>query len=76
MGSLAGAIEILSQHARMTLHEVGPGARRPVLLRISEPAFSEEAGTDAGTRAVRLRFTLPAGSYATVVVAAVTEETC
>ena len=53
-----------------------PGARRPVLLRISEPAFSEEAGTDAGTRAVRLRFTLPAGSYATVVVAAVTEETC
>ena len=53
-----------------------PGARRPVLLRISEPAFSEEAGTDAGTRAVRLRFTLPAGSYATVVVAAVTEELC
>ena len=53
-----------------------PGARRPVLLRIAEPAFSEEAGTDEGTRAVRLRFTLPAGSYATVVVAAVTEETC
>jgi tRNA pseudouridine13 synthase len=53
-----------------------PGARRPVLLRISEPAFSEEAGTEAGTRAVRLRFTLPAGSYATVVVAAVTEELC
>lgn len=53
-----------------------PGARRPVLLRISEPAFSEEPGTDGGARAVRLRFTLPAGSYATVVVAAVTQELC
>ena len=38
-----------------------PGARRPVLLRLAEPAFSEEAGTDAGTRAVRLRFTLAGG---------------
>jgi tRNA pseudouridine13 synthase len=52
-----------------------PGARRPVLLRISEASFSEEP-TDAGARAVRLRFTLPAGSYATVVVAAVTQELC
>jgi tRNA pseudouridine13 synthase len=53
-----------------------PGARRPVLLRISDPGFSEDAGSDAAMRAVRLRFTLPAGSYATVVVAAVTEELC
>jgi tRNA pseudouridine13 synthase len=53
-----------------------PGARRPVLLRISEAAFSEEPATDGDTRAVRLRFTLPAGGYATVVVAAVTQELC
>jgi len=53
-----------------------PGARRPVLLQISETAFTEEPGTDEGTRAVRLRFTLPAGGYATVVVAAVAQELC
>jgi tRNA pseudouridine13 synthase len=53
-----------------------PGARRPVLLQISESAFAEEPGTDEGTRAVRLRFTLPAGGYATVVVAAVAQELC
>jgi tRNA pseudouridine13 synthase len=53
-----------------------PGARRPVLLQISETAFTEEAGPDEGTRAVRLRFTLPAGGYATVVVAAVAQELC
>jgi tRNA(Glu) U13 pseudouridine synthase TruD len=47
-----------------------------VLLQISETAFTEEAGPDEGTRAVRLRFTLPAGGYATVVVAAVAQELC
>jgi tRNA pseudouridine13 synthase len=75
-----------------------PGARRPVLLRLTDTAFCEEAGADSadktGTlkgfqtsrdelraaeprsalreRAVRLCFTLPAGGYATVVVASVT----
>jgi len=49
-----------------------PGARRPVLLRLADAAFSEEAAPVAEGRAVRLRFTLPAGGYATVVVAAVT----
>ncbi len=74
-----------------------PGARRPVLLRLTDPAFCEETadpdspdGTLEGSRtsreelraaeprsarrarAVRLRFTLPAGGYATVVVASVT----
>jgi len=48
-----------------------PGARRPVLLRLADAAFEEETATPDG-RAVRLRFTLPAGGYATVVVASVT----
>jgi tRNA pseudouridine13 synthase len=47
-----------------------PGARRPVLLRLADAAFSEEPSGDSQTRAVRLRFTLPAGGYATVVVSA------
>ena len=50
-----------------------PGARRPVLLRMADTAFCEEAATDPNGRAVRLRFTLPAGGYATVVVTAVTQ---
>jgi tRNA pseudouridine13 synthase len=50
-----------------------PGARRPVLvpLTLGEPAVQpepERAGPDG--IALRLRFTLQAGSYATVVVAA------
>jgi tRNA pseudouridine13 synthase len=49
-----------------------PGARRPVLLGLSETGVSDEPTTDGSTRAVRLRFTLPAGGYATVVVAALT----
>jgi tRNA pseudouridine13 synthase len=52
-----------------------PGARRPVLLALADTAFSEEDG-EPGTRAVRLRFTLAAGGYATVVVAALTQELC
>jgi tRNA pseudouridine13 synthase len=58
-----------------------PGARRPVLLRLADAKFSEEP-TDQSTlseppeqRAVRLFFTLPAGGYATVVVASVTGPT-
>jgi tRNA pseudouridine13 synthase len=52
-----------------------PGARRPVLvpLTLGDPAVQPEpslAGLDGV--ALRLRFTLPAGSYATVVVAALT----
>jgi tRNA pseudouridine13 synthase len=51
-----------------------PGARRPVLLRLADTAFREEAGVDSHSngRAIRLCFTLPAGGYATVVVASVT----
>ena len=52
-----------------------PGARRPVLLRLADAAFAEEASGDPEARAVRLRFTLPAGGYATVVVDAVTRGT-
>ena len=52
-----------------------PGARRPVLLALADCAFSEE-NVDPENRAVRLRFTLPAGGYATVVVAALTQELC
>ena len=50
-----------------------PGARRPVLLKLTDSAFSEESGPSPEIRAVRLRFTLPAGGYATVVVASVTQ---
>jgi len=49
-----------------------PGSRRPVLLRLSETAFSEEPSGPSQARAVRLRFTLPAGGYATVVVSSLT----
>jgi tRNA pseudouridine13 synthase len=49
-----------------------PGARRPVLLRLTDTAFSEEDAGDPTLRAVRLRFTLPAGGYATVVVSTIT----
>jgi len=50
-----------------------PGARRPYLVQLTlgDPAVQPEparAGLDEV--AVRLRFSLPAGSYATVVVAA------
>jgi tRNA pseudouridine13 synthase len=45
-----------------------PGARRPVTLRVAldEPAATREEA------ALRLRFSLPAGSYATVVLQALT----
>ena len=46
-----------------------PGARRPVLLRLSETDFAEDPEASPNGRAVRLRFALPAGGYATVVVA-------
>jgi tRNA pseudouridine13 synthase len=50
-----------------------PGARRPVLVKLTlgEPPLALEP-SPPGAWAVRLRFGLPAGSYATVVVAAVT----
>jgi tRNA pseudouridine13 synthase len=49
------------------LEEVGrvlPGARRPVVVKVTlgEPAVAVESG------GLRLRFSLPAGSYATVVL--------
>jgi tRNA pseudouridine13 synthase len=58
-----------------------PGARRPVLLKVSADGegFARETAARAGdgqpeddtdARAVRLRFSLPAGGYATVVVEA------
>jgi tRNA pseudouridine13 synthase len=53
-----------------------PGARRPVLLALADTAIADEPITDGEARAVRLRFTLPAGGYATVVVAALTQELC
>lgn len=53
-----------------------PGARRPVLLKLADTGFSEDPVAEPGLRAVRLRFTLPAGGYATVVVAALTGELC
>jgi tRNA(Glu) U13 pseudouridine synthase TruD len=42
-----------------------------VILRVEpgDPAVSEEPCSTAGQMALRLRFALPAGSYATVVVA-------
>jgi tRNA(Glu) U13 pseudouridine synthase TruD len=46
-----------------------PGARRPVLLKLAEAELGEDADSCADARAVRVRFTLPAGAYATVVVA-------
>jgi len=50
-----------------------PGARRPVLVAVTlgDPPLAPEPAP-AGTCAVRLRFSLPAGSYATVVVTALT----
>ena len=51
-----------------------PGARRPVMLAVAldGEGFAEEPVAEPGVRALRLRFTLPPGGYATVVVAAVT----
>jgi tRNA pseudouridine13 synthase len=61
-----------------------PGARRPVLLKVTADgqAFALEPGPEGGAgtsasepqaRAVRLRFSLPAGGYATVVIEALLE---
>jgi tRNA pseudouridine13 synthase len=63
-----------------------PGARRPVLLTLvrgdqrgqgaqggqqdEKAELGEDPGSGPDARAVRVRFTLPAGAYATVVVAA------
>ena len=51
-----------------------PGARRPVLLAVTldGEGSAEEPAAEPDVRALRLRFTLPPGGYATVVVAAVT----
>jgi tRNA pseudouridine13 synthase len=48
-----------------------PGTRRPVILRVTlgEPALADEEAPRPGETALRLRFSLPAGGYATVVVA-------
>jgi len=50
-----------------------PGARRPFLVQLTlgEPAVEPDpAPAGPGEVALRLRFSLPAGSYATVIVAA------
>lgn len=58
-----------------------PGARRPLVLAIAtddQPGsrggscWSEDDGSTDAARAVRLRFSLPAGAYATIVAAALT----
>ena len=49
-----------------------PGARRPVLLTLAEAELGEDADSRPEARALRVRFTLPAGAYATVVVASLT----
>jgi tRNA pseudouridine13 synthase len=52
-----------------------PGARRPLLVALTldaPPCEAAPALARPDELAVRLRFTLPAGSYATVVVAALT----
>lgn len=46
-----------------------PGARRPVLLTLAEAELGEDSDSQIDARSVRVRFTLPAGAYATVVVA-------
>jgi tRNA pseudouridine13 synthase len=45
-----------------------PGARRPVLIRVGVPEGEAATESDAGQRSLRLRFSLPAGSYATAVL--------
>ena len=49
-----------------------PGARRPVVVavEVGDPPLDAEPAGDGIAPAVRLRFALPAGSYATVVLAA------
>jgi tRNA pseudouridine13 synthase len=50
-----------------------PGARRPLLVALGlgePPVQPEPASASPGNVALRLRFSLPAGSYATVVIAA------
>jgi len=52
-----------------------PGSRRPVLLELTldGDGLSEESGQPPDQRAVRLRFSLPPGGYATVVIAALVD---
>ncbi|HXI55413.1 MAG TPA: tRNA pseudouridine(13) synthase TruD [Polyangia bacterium] len=49
-----------------------PGTRRPVIIRVTlgEPPLTDEPAPGPERMALRLRFELPAGGYATVVVAA------
>lgn len=61
---------------RSLLEEVGrslPGTRRPVIVRVTpgEPALAGEPPDG-----LRLRFSLPAGAYATVLVAALGVDSC
>jgi len=47
-----------------------PGARRPVLVRIDvgDPAVSIDPAEQGRPYSIRVRFSLPAGSYATIVI--------
>ena len=49
-----------------------PGTRRPVVVavEVGDPPLTAEPAGDGIATAVRIRFALPAGSYATVVLAA------
>jgi tRNA pseudouridine13 synthase len=45
-----------------------PGARRPVMIQVTLPADAPAVEADPAQRSLRLRFSLPAGSYATAVL--------
>lgn len=53
-----------------------PGTRRPVIvpIELGQPPVTLERSAAGGPAALRLRFALPAGSYATVVLAALLGE--
>ncbi|HEY2902920.1 MAG TPA: tRNA pseudouridine(13) synthase TruD [Polyangia bacterium] len=53
-----------------------PGTRRPVIIRVElgQPPIDDEPPPAPGQVAFRLRFSLPAGGYATVVVAALLDQ--
>ena len=45
-----------------------PGARRPLRVPLEDPEVEDAEIEDDGTQSIVLRFSLPAGSYATTVL--------